>query len=367
MKYLLFLFVLLFVVSACDSSDQFASISDSAIEGQQASQIPEYQEKLRSIVKSDVKLKIGGKKRKNINVAETVGKKNLSKQKKHSIVTNIITDGKKEKVSKKEETKKRTVSKKKVSRTYIELKISHQTKRASKRASKPEKKLDLLFYMNDRDSGCVQHIRAFSEEKGFLKFLNHLDWQVSFSYYTQGDVVAMLPLEWNNGQAFNASDDPWKFKPDYVLSKREYSQKQADHLFNTTLQAFHPPETGEEGLPASSIGLNVNPKLYWAVLNPLSGLDRILSKKTKGAVRSNSHVVVLVFGYDFAYYSSVEWKRFFKKHKNVSVIAMSGRSANVSNFLHVLERKEFDFEFLAACDNISSPKQLVRTIQRKIQ
>ena len=71
MKYLLFLFVLLFVVSACDSSDQFTSIADSAIEGQQASQIPEYQEKLRSIVNSDVKLKIGGKKRKTINVAET--------------------------------------------------------------------------------------------------------------------------------------------------------------------------------------------------------------------------------------------------------------------------------------------------------
>ena len=355
-------------MNACDNTDNFASISDGDVEVQQAS---EAKKEIQAVVQKEIvisKKKIGGKKRKSMNIVSTVGEKNLGKKKetkksavskkketkksavskkeetKKSAVSkkeetkksavSKKEETKKSVVSKKKETKKSVVSKKKVSKTYIEIKISYQTKRASKPA---EKKLDLLFYMHDRDAGCIQHIRAFSEEKGFLKSLNHLDWQASFFYYSQDEAI-LLPLEFSNGKSHNIHPDFVGFKEDYVLSKGEYSAELTEQLFNTTLQSVYPDD---EQSSESIMDLNSN----WYVANPLSGLDVILSAKAKGSVRSDSHVVALVFGYDFPYYSTVEWKKFFKKHKNVSVIAMSGRSANVSNFLHIWKKRNLTLNF----------------------
>ena len=359
MKYLLFIFAVLFAVSACSGPNIFAPIADKppAKETEQG----DYQSKIPSVVEGEMKKKVGGKDRKTINIPKTVSEKNLGNKKSivtNVSVTNVIVEGKQKGKAKKAGKVREKVIKRVIERVIERVveRVVEKPKKAS--AAPPEKKLDILFYMHDRDTSCIRNVIAYSEKKGFLKSLNHLDWQVSFSYYTQGDVGAMLPLEWNNGKAANMSNDFWKVKEDYVLSKGEYSQKQADHLFNTTLQAFHPEED-------SSVGQNTNPELYWAVLNPLSGLDRILSQKTNGAVRSDSHVVALLFGYDFAYYSSVEWKNFFNKHKNVSLIAVSYRSSNVSNFMHVL--KGYNFDFLPACDNSSSPAQLVQAIKNKVQ
>ena len=214
-----------------------------------------------------------------------------------------------------------------------------------------------------------------------------MDWQVGFSYYSQTrpcskdnscksgietprysiDDLAMFPLEWPNGRAHNASKDHYrKFEEDYVLSKGEYTEEQAKRLFNTTLTAFHPEASGPDETTPSSMGLNTNPKLFQAVSDPLSGLDALLSKKPRGSVRPGSHVVVLLFG-DIPYYPRLEWRNFFNKHKNVSLIAVSSRYANVSNFVHLLQKDKYDFKFLPACDDSDSPARIVRAIKNKVQ
>ena len=368
MKHLLFLFAVLFAVSACDGPNNFASIADKPPEESKKQSQGDYQKKITRVVEGEMKKKVGGKDRKTINISETVSKKSLDK--KNTIITNVnvksvIVEGKPEKKKAKTSKKKEAPKEKVVEKVRVVERVVEKV--VEKKAAPPEKKLDILFYMHDRDTTCIRNVIAYSENKGFLKSLNHLNWQVSFSYYSQKK-LAMLPLEWDNGEAHDADKDFWNFKEDYVLSKGEYTQKQADRLFKTTLTAAYPEaHVGEEGTPSSDVGLNTNPVLYWAVFNPLSGLDVLLSKKSKGSVRSDSHVVALLFGYDFPYYSSLEWKNFFNKHKNVSVIAVSYRSSNVSNFTHILEKDEYDFGFLPACDNGRSPAQIVQTIKNKVQ
>ena len=378
MKHLLFLFAVLFAVSACSGPNSFAPIGGD--KPPERSQQEDYQQRIPSAVKGEMKPpKVGGKDRKTINIPETVSEKSLDG--KRSIVTNVnVTNVIVDKDGK--QGKKHT---KRFKKTVIERIMEKVV--VKKAAAPSEKKLDVLFYMHDRDTNCIKNVISYSEKKGFLKFLNHLDWQVSFSYYSQvrscskkspcksgflsphysTDDLAMLPLELNNGEAFNASKKWYKFEPDYVLSKGEHSQKEADRLFNTTLTAVYPEADGVDETPTVDVGLNTNPKLYWAVLNPLSGLDVLLSKKPRGSVRSDSHVVVLLFGYNFPYYLPTEWKSFFNKHKNVSIIAVSYRSSNVSNFVHILEKDDYDFDFLAACDNDSSPAQIVQAIKNKVQ
>lgn len=372
MKYLLFLFAVLFAVSACDGPIQFASVAGKPPKESKKSSQGEPEQKIKKVVKDEMKKKIGGKDRKTINISETVSKKDLGKKK--TIVTNInvknviVEEKQKKKAEKSKKVEKKEVKKKKEVKDKVKVVERIVEKVVVKeKAAPPEKKLDILFYMEDRDTGCLRNVVAYSENKGFLKSLNHLDWQVSFSYYSQKK-LAMLPLEVSNGQSYNTNmkQKDWskyfnkRAVPDYVLSKGEYTQEQADHLFNTTLTAFHP-----EG--GTAVGLNTNPVLYWAVFNPLLGLDTLLSKKPKDSVRSDSHTVVLLFDYDFPYYSSEEWNDFFNKHKNVSLIAVSYRSSNVSNLIPILEKEEYDFEFLPACDNDNSPAQLVQAIKNKVK
>ena len=314
MKHLLFPFAILFGVSACNSPN-FAPIADKPPEENQKGN---YKQRIPSVVESEMKKEVGGKDRKTINL-------------------------------------------KKFKKTVIERMMEKIVVKGGEKDSLSGKKLDLLFYMDDRDTNCLRNVVSYFEDKGFLKFLNHLDWQVSFSYFTQGSDFAMIPLEWNNGQPVNTSDSFWRFKPGYVLSKGKYSQRKADRLFNTTLKAFHPEAEGPDETPPSSMGFNTNFKLFQAVSDPLSGLDHILSKKTKGAVRSGSHVVVLVFGYyGFHLHSFTEWSNFFRKHENVSVIAMSSLSSSA----HILENEGYDYEFLAAC---SSPGQIIQAIKNKVR
>ena len=332
MKYLLVLFAGVFIFSACDNPEQFASVIE---EEQQVSESSEYQRDLQSIVEAEVKKKISGKKRKNINIKQTVGKKNLGKKRNIIFtkidVTNIIVDesGKQE-IEKEEDSGEQVVS------------LEVQKTATVEEVSVPEEKLDILFYMNNRDSKCIKTFRWFYEENSFLSHLDGLNWQVSFSYYASGQRTAFLPLERYNGQPYDKNKKFFQFELDYVLSKGEYSSKRAKDLLFTTLESTYPNHDKRGGAQKRT------PNSNGYVDDPLSGLDHILSTKAKGAVRSDSHVVVLLFDYDFPYYSSKEWKSFFEKHENVSVIAVAHRSANVSNMYHALERS-YDFEYLPAC------------------
>ena len=360
MKYLLFLFVFLFVASACDNTDQFASLANDA--NQQASEDSKYKKDLKSIASNEVELKIGGKKRQSIKIADTVGEKNLDKGTKVVTTTQkAVTTTQKAVIT--TNIKVADVTVEEAVHKEAEETVDKETVVSNTKISATEKKLDLLFYMHNRKSKCIQNIRLFAEKKGFLNRLDHLDWQVSFSYYSQND--SFLPLEIGfDGRAYNTIEGfsgVFKHKPDHILSKGEYSAKKRDRLFNTTLRAVYPDYDNPNFRTIDQLNSN------GYISNPLSGLDQLLSSEVEGSVRLDSHVVVLFFGYDFPYYSSEEWRTFFKKHKDVSVIVLSPRSANVSNLVHALEKSEYDFDFLAACDTRNSPEHLVEAINKKVQ
>jgi len=383
MKHLLFLFAALFAVSACDGPNNFASIADKPPEGSQAQSQGKPQRKIQKILEGETKEKVGGKDRKTINIPKTAGEKDLGKKKS---ITNIsvesaIVRGEPEKKKVVKEIKEKVVEKVGVVKRIVRKMLGRE------KPASPEKKLDILFYMENRDTKCIKNIISYSEEKGFLKHLNHLDWQVSFSYYTQvrknfSDAEistelesAMLELEYNNGQALNEpwakGNRQWKFEPDYVLSKGEYTPEQADRIFNTTLTAYYGPEIGPDETYSSLIhDHNLNTRVYHAASDPLSGLDALLSKKYKGSVRSDSHVVALFFHYSH-YYSKASWKRFFDKHKNVSLIFVE-RPRVIFNYnsRDRVRSNNYDFEWVPGCDNDNddeSPAQLIQAIKSKVQ
>ena len=402
MKYLLCLFVFLFAISACENTEQFASLKNG--EDQLASESPQYKQDLKSIASHEVESKISGKKRKNIKIEDTVGEKNLDKgtnvtteqtvtevektatESEKTVTTEQTVTEVEKPVTESEqattEAEKTVTTKQTVTTTNIKV-VDVTVKKAvqeqeeenadvkkelvvsGKETSDSEKKLDILFYMHNRKSKCIQNIRSFSKKRGFLEHLNHLAWQMSFSYYSQTN--GFLPLELYNGQAHNTQpgfSGLFNPKADYILSKGEYSSKKRDRLFSTTLQIVYPDYENKSTHMRSSVDqLNSNGN----ILDPLIGLDQLLDSKSEGFVRSDSHIIILFFGYDFPYYSPEEWRTFFKKHKDVSVIALSSRSANVSNLVHVLEKSEYDFDFLAACDTKDSSELLIETIKQKVQ
>lgn len=316
MKYLLFLFSILLIGTACENNERFASTTEGELETQ-ASETPEYKEDLQSLVQAEVEEpKVGAKKRNTIDVVETVGDKQLHEEEEELILTEVdMTDV-----------------------------IMEEPVKAEPEVVALEK-LDILFYMHKRDSVCVQTFRRFQKQKDFIAGLNPLDWQMSFLYYSQSNETYLLPLELQNGKAHDVTpltDFNFTFDEDYVMSKGEYSANKTEALFLTTLEDYE-----ARGRNDFDVNATANANKY--VANPLSGLDFALSSETNEVTRKGAKKVVLLFGYDFPYYSSTEWKNFFKKHKNVHVIAIAKRDSNVSNFLHVLESKKSRFEFLPAC------------------
>ena len=211
-------------------------------------------------------------------------------------------------------------------------------------------KLNILVYMNSREySNCVGHLREYHES--FLDGLSNYNWNISFAYYT--NTAKLMPLEFHNGSAYNtlklSEGGLFKTKLDYTLSKGKYPDERSKRLFYTTLQ---PTFDHSEHLSA-----NLTPNAAKQVSSPLSGLDQILSSK----MRKGAKTIVLFFGDQFHYYSSAEWDEFYSKHSNVSLIAVSYRSGNVSNLFHVLE-SDHDFSFVAGCDNKSAPKKILDAI-----
>lgn len=397
MKYLLYFSALLFITSSCKNPD-FADVAGSTSEDQQTEQpsVTEAKKELKVLVQKDIKKeskKIRGKKQQSVDVEHVVGEKKLDKKKlkgnKIIIQQNINigegfdvevqsdTDKKVSVVKKKSKDKEKTETTDK-EKTIVEIKQPEAKKKMSKKKKKyhkkraktnieirltdsdeemvPKSKVDLVFYMQTRDSSCVNNLRSFSEEKGFLSRLKGLDWQVSLSYYFQNE-SALLPLEIRNGHPHNIGK-LFSPKRDYALSRGEYSLEETNRLFHNTLKVVSPSYNDRGDYISEETTSNSNGN----VEDPLVGLDYILSKKPEDTIRSGSDVIVLLFGYDFPYYSSKIWKAFFKKHTNVNIIVTSSRLANVSNFLHILEKND-RFTFMPICETKKSPKNLVKVIK----
>ena len=214
MKYLLS-FSVLFFITGCGNPEHFASVSEdsSLIE---ASKQPEYKKEIKALVKKDAKVKIAGKKRQKLNVADTVGENNLKKDKKN--VTHI--DVTSEIVVKKAKQKKKTAQTVTVTheqKTVVEV----STKTATKTAEVEEKpvdlgpKLNVLVYMHKRAYGsCVNHLKR--SHKSFLEALSAYDWTISFAYYTDVSEAELMALETRGGRLHDKNKKFFKFEKDIV-------------------------------------------------------------------------------------------------------------------------------------------------------
>ena len=376
MKHLLLSLISFLFVTACGNPEHFASISEesSALE---STQEPKYNERIQALVTENVEeIKISGKKRKTVNIVDTLGKSNLREVEKavtridvasqvvikQDVETQVEVEEEKAEVEKKtqlvvseveaDQTEKQQVEapdEKQVEtivgvkveqKTVIETLVETDGEQVEEKPKDMASKLNVLVYMHQRGYGaCVDRLRY--QHKAFLEGISTYNWDVSFAYYT--DKADLIPLEGYNGRPHNTlklSDGGlFRTRLDYTLSKGEYSAKDTLRLFRSTLEPTHPNHSEN-----SSINLTPNfTKLH--VLDPLSGLNQILSSR----VRKGAKTIILLFGDDFPYYSTKEWDEFYSEHPHVSIVVLSYRSANVSNFLHVLETKH-DFSFVAACD-----------------
>ena len=338
MKHLLVILVASLFLTACDNSEKFASVSESST-SIEASTEPEYKEEIRTLVSEDVEIKVAGKKRQTLDVIDTVGEKDLKKP--ETIVTHI------------------DVTSEVVVKTELEVEVDTETAVSEEEVKQepvvekvdlgPE--LNILVYMSERAYGnCVDRLRK--EHVSFLDGISHYNWDISFAYYT--NKAELLPLEYYNGKPHNKGG-LFEREMDYILSKGEYSDEKAKRLFQTTLQPSAP-------LHEHSQDWNLTPNSGTNMKDPLFGLDQILSSE----VRKSAQTIVLFEGDQFPYYSTSEWDSFYSSHPNVSVIALSFRSANVSNFLHVLE-KAHDFRFIAGCDSPSSFQKVISAVNSVVE
>ena len=359
MKYLSFSIASLFIISACNPSDKFASLTgNESIDQKSEAPLPktpkpEYERDLKNLVRTEVKVTIKDKKTSHVKVEETVGGKDFRGQKagagKKVITTNVNVESV-------------ILEESEPAPSPKQAKPKVQTdKKAPKTASrqKPLKKIDILWYIQDRELECLQRVRHFSEQKGLLSRLDHLDWSMSFAYYSQGQ-TGLTALETGNGLV-HTKGGFFSQDPDYVLSRGEYSSKVTENLFNMTLKDVRLFPLDDHEPPAEIGAKNSN---GW-IEDPLSGLDKILSGGAEAFRRPGTPLIVLFFDHDFPYYSSGKWKKILTKHKNVSFVAASSRLANVSNFHHVLEKRGYDFNFCPVCETKDSPANLVKVFSQK--
>ena len=314
MKNLLSILVSLLILTACGESDRFASLTEdqSVLE---SSQEPGYKEEIQALASEDMEVKISSKKRLTVNVVDTVGENNLKTEKKavtHIQVTSDVVEKagrNKASTAKSADQTKKTVS-------------------AEQEAVDLEPELNILVYFDKRTEGnCSSYLK---ENRGaFLESISDYSWNISFAYYADPSFAGFLPLENRDGRAL--------YKRRYHLSKSKYSNEEAGSLIQNTLTL------GPVYPMHNDRGPLFNP--VRKAVDPLAGLSHILDSYENKSAKT----VVLFFGNQFPYYSTSDWNDFYSKHSGVSLVALSRRSGNVSNFIHILEKKQYDFTYVAGC------------------
>ena len=370
MKYLLSILLSVMFVTACGNEERFASVSEDTTS--KASQKSDYEEEIKALVTDEIEVKISGKKRQEVDVVDTVGDKDLREKTRlitHIDVTSDIVLEEEQDINvEAEETAEAggsVATTKQEQKTVVETTVTTEVTVTEETTVKTEEKttaevnveaegkvtveveeesaeemldlgpeLNVLVYLDKRAYGaCASHLKRNYES--FLNALSDYNWTISFAYYTDPNEAELMPLEYYNN-IHDADKRFFKFKRDYTLSKGEYSEKKARRLFYSTLEPAN-----EHSERASS---KQTPN-YKKSSNPLGGLSQLLDLNTN----KESRTVVLFFGDKFPYYSKSEWNNFYSQNPNVSLVALSYRTANVSNFIHVLEKEEYDFNFVAGC------------------
>ena len=329
MKNLLSILVSLLIVTACGESDRFASLAeDQAL--LEASQEPEYKEGIQALANEGVEVKISSKNRQAVNVVDTVGENNLKTAK--TAVTHIVVPGEVVLVKGKDSEK----DKASVAQT---VQISaEKTAVVDQQAVDLGPELNILVYLDKRTEGsCSSYLKR--NRKAFLESISDYNWNISFAYYADPSFAGFLPLENRDGRAL--------YKKRYHLSKAEDSNEEAGSLIQNTLTLG----------PVNSTNGDRGPMLHHVrkASDPLAGLSHILNSYENKSAKT----VVLFFGNQFPYYSTSDWNDFYSKHSGVSLVALSYRSGNVSNFIHILEKKQYDFTYVSGCGSSLSAIQEV--------
>ena len=367
MKYLLFILVSFLFITACEKSERFASLSeDSSLVESSEKSAPKYEEDIKALVVEDVEVKISDKKRQAVDVIDTVGENNLRPARRavtHIDITSrvLVTDRQESAEVSAENSSKADVSSaaqvKQEQTTVIERTVQTTTKaQRGGHSVNLGPKLNILVYLNSRSYGaCVDRLRR--NHSVFIEGLSSYNWELGFAYYASADEVELMPLEYVNGIPYDADRGFFDYENDYTLSKGEYSDEKTKRLFFTTLEPAVPPHNQARSANPTPGTPNTNRK---PATDPLSGLDQLLSSQTG----KEAPTVVLFFGDAFPYYSTSEWNQFYGQHPNVSLIALSHRSGNVSNFLHILEKASYDFSFVPGCGG--NIKSVLDIIGRKV-
>ena len=326
MKHLFSILLSVMFITSCNNEEHFASLAEDTLA--ESSENPDYNQEIKELVVDEVEVKISGKKRQTVDVVDTVGEKDLKQE--EQLVTHID-------VTSDVVVKEQEVTKEETTTVTTEVKVTEETTvktevKVTEETVVPD--LNILLYIDNNSYGsCSTHLKR--NHKAFLQALSAYNWSISFAYYADPGDSSLMALENTNGTPYDTDKRFFKFKKDYTLSKQEYSAKKASRLFYSTLD---PNVSHAENLSSYPEPLKYSD-------NPLGGLSEILSSSAK----TESRTVVLFFGDQFPYYSKAEWHNFYGKHPNVSLVALSYRSANVSNLLHVLEKENYDFSYIAGC------------------
>ncbi|MCY4320782.1 MAG: hypothetical protein OXC37_00025 [Bdellovibrionaceae bacterium] len=324
MKQFILSFMTIAFLTACENSQDFASVAEES-NAVLASEDDNHQQDIQNLLSTEGEKKISGKKRQKLDIGETVGQNDLKPEEKPVTHIKVTDEAVKEPDVKKSEP------------------VTHVTVTADAVEPVVElPKLNILFYSKKRTDTCAKRVIRKNYED-FLDGLVDYDWDISFAHYADASKAELMPLKYISGVPYD----------DNILSKEEYEDKKAKRLFHTALS----PDSMD---PATMISApsSYTPK----IANPLSGLDQILSSH----VREEGHTVVLLFGTDFSYNSTEEWNEFYSNHPHVSVMALAYRSSNLSNLLHALETNH-DFTFVPACDDDISFEDVLKEILSVIQ
>ena len=285
-KTIAFILSVFIISTSCNQRDNFNSLSDGGNKQILGSENPKHQKEIQNLVNQKEIVKIGNKKNRNaVNVSETVGQNNL---KGHSKKTSSTKNQSKKVVA-------------------IELGVKSEPKEMMF-----TKNLSLLFYIDNKKSSCLRKFKKYRED--FLKYLNKAPhWDIAFSFH-RDDKELIKTKGLNNG----------------ILSK---NRDESGFLTLSNNSVF------KNALSSPRENLDRNRRLNYLEIkkldegpdhvNHLKGLDQTLKLFEDN---KSGQKVVLYFDNDFPYYSAKEWKDFYAKHKNLTILVISTKQTNLKNF-----------------------------------
>ncbi len=216
----------------------------------------------------------------------------------------------------------------------------------------PKEKIDILFYVGGKTENCLNSFSKEAKAEGFLRHLDVFDWNVAISPFPRKPgLTGLKKRHAHQGRGYDETDyfrifekadikDAVLRKSDLKKSKR--GMQKGEKIFIETLASgnFH------NTLPVRDF---------------MDGLEDVLSSKAFPREGAKLHVVVIDYEH-FPYYTTEEWKDFYKKYPRLNIILLSSRRVNVSNFLHISEKSKYNFEWLPKCNRNGISQEVIEAL-----